>query len=94
MPAPTETPKLQPDLLLEIDVRSGDASLLRVISTLHHRHARVQSLTYEGSGGQISHLRVRVAVGAPRRGHLVSALDRCVDVVRVLPVPTFEGATA
>ena len=93
MSAPNETATLQPDLLLEIDVRSGDASLLRVISTLHHRHARVQSLSYEGSG-QISHLRVRVAVGAPRRIHLVRALDRCVDVLSVLSVPALEGATA
>lgn len=93
MSTPNEAPQPPPDLLLEIDVRSGDASLLRVMSTLHHRHARVKSLSYEGSG-QVSHLRVRVSVGAARRGHLVSALDRCVDVLSVLPVPTFEGATA
>jgi hypothetical protein len=93
MSAPTETPTLHPDLLLEIDVCGGDAALLRVIATLHHRRARVRSLTYDGSS-QDSHLQVRIAGGAMRRGHLIGALGRCVDVLSVRPVPTSEGVLA
>jgi hypothetical protein len=93
MTASTATPTRQCDLLLEIDVQAGDAALLRVISTLHHRQAHVTSLTYDGSGHE-PHLRVRVAAGATRRGPLVGALRRCVDVLSVRPVPVSEGVWA
>ncbi len=93
MSAPDEIPTPQPDLLLEIDIQGGDAALLRVISTLHHRHAHVRSLTYERSN-QDSHMRVRVADGALRRGHLVGALARCVEVLSVRPVSASEGVRA
>lgn len=93
MTATRPTPQHQPDLLLEIDVQAGDAALLRVVATLHQRQAQVRTLTYDGSG-QDSQLRVRVAGTATRRGHLVSALRRCVDVVSVRPLPASEGARA
>ena len=93
MSTPKEAPAHQPDLLLEIDVAAGDAALLRVISTLHNRQALVRSLTYDGSS-QRSHLRVRIAAGAARRGHLVGALRRCVDVLSVRPAPATEGVSA
>jgi hypothetical protein len=93
MSAPSEPPTQHPDLLLEIDVQGGDAALLRVISTLHHRHAHVRSLTYDGSS-EDSHLRVRVAGGATRRGHLVGALGRCVEVLSVRPLSVSEGVRA
>jgi hypothetical protein len=79
------------DLLLEIEVTPGDAALLRVVSTLHHRHASVRSLRFEGLGHS-SQLRVRVADGATRGGTLIGALRRCVDVLNVRPVPAFEWA--
>lgn len=93
MSVPDQTPTPHPDLLLEIDVQGGDAALLRVISTLHHRHAHVRSLTYE-SCKQDSRLQVRIADGAMRRGHLVGALARCVEVISVRPVSASEGVQA
>ena len=81
------------DLLLEIEVTPGDAALLRVVSTLHHRHASVASLRFDGlSHG--SQLQVRVADGAIRGVTLIGALHRCVDVLDVRPVVAFEGAWA
>ena len=90
---PNGTPTLHPDLLLEIKVCGGDAGLLRVIATLHHRRARVRSLTYDASS-QDSHLRVRIAGGGMRRGHLIGALDRCVDVLSVRPATVSETVMA
>lgn len=92
MSAPDESPQV-PDLLLEIDIRGGDAALLRVISTLHHRHAGVRSLNYDGSG-QDPRLRVQLAGGATRSGHLVGALGRCVEVLGVRPVSPSGGVWA
>lgn len=81
------------DLLLEIDVAPGDAALLRVVSTLHHRHARVRALTFDGAGRD-ARLRVRVTEGTTRSGALVGALGRCVDVLGVRSLPASEGVGA
>lgn len=91
MSSPKRALPVQPDLLLDIDVRGGEAALLRVVATLHQRHARVRSLTYDGTT-QEPRLQVRIDVAAPRRGHLVGALGRCVDVLRIRCVPALEGA--
>jgi hypothetical protein len=81
------------DLMLEIDVAAGDDALLRVVSTLHHRHARVRSLTFEGLVNP-SRLRVTVAEGATREFTLERVLRRCIDVLDVRLVPTSESAVA
>jgi acetolactate synthase regulatory subunit len=81
------------DLLLEIDVASDDAALLRVVSTLHHRHARVRSLTFDGLG-RGARVRVQVTGAATRSGTLVGALGRCVDVLSVRRLTTSEAVPA
>jgi acetolactate synthase regulatory subunit len=78
-----------PDTLLEIEVRPGDAALLRVISTLHQRQAHVRTLAYDDSNDH-PRLSVRVASQTGSRAFLVGALQRCVDVLSV-HVPTSEA---
>ena len=89
MPTMKSTAMQHSDMLLEIDVRPGDAALLRVVSTLHQRQAHVRTLTYDDSN-ECPRLSVRVVNPNANRAFLVSALQRCVDVLSVR-VPTFEG---
>ncbi len=78
-----------PDMLLEIEMRPGDAALLRVISTLHQRQAQVRTLAYDDSNDR-PRLSVRVATQSGSRAFLVGALQRCVDVLSVR-VPASES---
>jgi acetolactate synthase regulatory subunit len=78
-----------PDMLLEIEMRPGDAALLRVISTLHQRQAQVRTLAYDDSNDR-PRLSVLVA-SQTGRSFLVGALQRCVDVLSVR-VPASESA--